>query len=62
MKTNTLIPWTVEFDRLNIRRFDLIEKKVMGIITPDEDKELERLQREILTVTRLHCKEKGLAS
>lgn len=62
MKTDTLIPWTVEFDQLNIRRFDLIEKKVMGIITPDEDEELERLQREILTATRLYCKEKGLTS
>jgi len=47
-----LIVGSLEYSRKNERRFELIKKKVAHGLTPDEEEEFNRLQAEILSVTK----------
>jgi hypothetical protein len=49
-----LKPGTEAFDLKNTRRFELIEKRVDSVLSPEEEAEFQSLQAEILAVTKKH--------
>lgn len=49
-----LKPGTKEFNQMNTRRFELIEKRVNGQLSAEEENEYLSLQTKILTATKKH--------